>query len=124
VRSNVGVSYAFYDEGAYRNELKNGDMRRAPEALRTVNSALARNEQISEVELGYYYGNKEERTLRVVHNEMVLHPFQPYIKEATANQIEYFERVFDLDSAYSSNDQVWYWKELLGLISLIAALLE
>jgi len=123
VRSNVGVSYAFYDEGAYRNELKNGDMRRAPEALRTVNSALARNEQISEVELGYYYGNKEERTLRVVHNEMVLHPFQPYIKEATANQIEYFERVFDLDSAYSSNDQVWYWKELLGLISLIAALI-
>ena len=41
VRSNVGVSYAFYDEGAYRNELKNGDMRRAPEALRAVNSGLA-----------------------------------------------------------------------------------
>ena len=33
VRSNVGVSYAFYDEGAYRNELQNGDMRIAPEAL-------------------------------------------------------------------------------------------
>ncbi|MGB5486208.1 MAG: hypothetical protein WBN06_02340, partial [Lysobacterales bacterium] len=40
VRSNVGVSYAFYDEGAYRNELKNGDMRHAPEALRAVNSGL------------------------------------------------------------------------------------
>jgi hypothetical protein len=38
VRSNVGVSYAFYDEGAYRNELKNGDMRIAPESIRTVNS--------------------------------------------------------------------------------------
>ena len=40
VRSNIGVSYAFYDEGAYRNELRNGDMRVAPEALRTVNSGL------------------------------------------------------------------------------------
>ena len=40
VRSNVGTAYAFYDEGAYRNELKNGDMRRAPEALRLVNSGL------------------------------------------------------------------------------------
>ncbi|MFT5493659.1 MAG: fermentation-respiration switch protein FrsA (DUF1100 family), partial [Limisphaerales bacterium] len=27
VRSNVGMSYALYDEGAYRNELENGDMR-------------------------------------------------------------------------------------------------
>ena len=123
VRSNVGVSYAFYDEGAYRNELKNGDMRRAPEALRAVNSGLAPSgESIIEVELGRYYGNTDDRTLRVVHNEMILHPFQPYITEATANQIEYFERVFELETDLSSDDQVWYWKELLGLISLIAAL--
>jgi len=123
VRSNVGVSYAFYDEGAYRNELKNGDMRRAPEALRAVNSGLAPGgESIIEVEIGRYYGNTDNRTLRVVHNEMILHPFQPYITEATANQIEYFERVFELETDLSSDDQVWYWKELLGLISLISAL--
>jgi len=122
VRSNVGVSYAFYDEGAFRNELKNGDMRVAPEAIRTVNSGLRGKPGIEEVEIGRYYGNKRDRTLRIVHNEMVLHPFQPYITEATANQIEYFEQVFDLDSGLSAYDQVWYWKELLGLISLIAAL--
>jgi hypothetical protein len=123
VRSNVGVSYAYYDEGAYRNELKNGNMRYAPEAIRTVNSGLQSDgEEVTEVELGRYYGDAEKRTLRVVHNEKVLHPFQPYITEATANQIEYFERVFDVDSDISLNDQVWYWKELLGLISLVAAL--
>jgi hypothetical protein len=123
VRSNVGVSYAYYDEGAYRNELKNGDMRHAPEAIRAVNSGLEfHGERIEEVELGRYYGSKQDRTLRIVHNERVLHPFQPYIIEATANQIEYFERVFDVDSGLSNDDQVWYWKELLGLISLIAAL--
>jgi hypothetical protein len=123
VRSNVGVSYAFYDEGAYRNELKNGDMRTAPEALRAVNSGMAdADDQINEVELGRYYGSKDDRTLRVVHNERILHPFQPYIIEATANQIEFFEEVFDLETDITSDDQVWYWKELLGLISLIAAL--
>ena len=123
VRSNVGVSYAFYDEGAYRNELKNGDMRYAPEAIRAVNSGIRfHGDSIEEVELGRYYGDKQDRTLRIVHNERILHPFQPYIIEATANQIEYFERVFDIDSGLSNDDQVWYWKELLGLISLIAAL--
>jgi hypothetical protein len=124
VRSNIGVSYAFYDEGAYRNELKNGDMRTAPEALRVVN--LGRDPAqpaIEEVELGYYYGDLSQRTLRVVHNERILHPFQPYMPEATANQLEYFEKVFELDFEPEHDQQVWYWKELLGALSLIAALI-
>ncbi|MDH3494757.1 MAG: alpha/beta hydrolase, partial [Acidobacteriota bacterium] len=124
VRSNVGMSYAFYDEGAYRNELKNADMRRAPEALRLVNSGRVSGETpVKEVSLGRYYGDAAQRNLRVVHNERVLHPFQPYIAEATANQIEYFERVFSIDSGLSSRDQIWQWKELFSLISLIAAVI-
>ena len=123
VRSNVGMSYAFYDEGAYRNALKNGDMRTAHESIRLVNSGIVPgNDPVTEVELDKYYGDLENRTLRIVHNERVLHPFQPYDTEATANQIKYFEKVFDHKSNLSLEDQVWYWKEILGIISLIAAL--
>jgi hypothetical protein len=123
VRSNVGMSYAFYDEGAYRNELGDGDMRVAPEALRLVNSGLAESVQpVEEVELGREYGDIEDRTYRIVHNERVLHPFQPYIREATANQITYFQRVLDHPSELSPRDQVWHWKELMGLIALVASL--
>lgn len=123
VRSNVGLSYAFYDEGAYRNELKSADMRRAPEALRLVRSGLdaGRAAALAEVEIGRYYGDAATRALRVVHNERVLHPFQPYSVEATANQIEFFTRVFGLESGIASRDQVWYWKELLSLAALVAA---
>lgn len=122
VRSNVGMSYALFDEGAFRNELRNGDMRFAPESLRLVNSGLhPEDSEHEEVELGHYYGSKDDRTLRVVFNERVLHPFQPYDREATANQIDYFENVFDLETNLSSGDQIWFWKELLTLISAIAA---
>jgi hypothetical protein len=125
VRSNVGISYAFHDEGAFRNEFGNGDMRSAPEALRAVNSGRAPGEKaIETVELGKYYGDKTNRSLRVIHNERVLHPFQPYINEATANQIEYFETVFDFRSDIASGDQIWYWKELASMVALIAALLS
>jgi hypothetical protein len=123
VRSNIGVSYAFYDEGAYRNELKNGDMRIAPETLRVVN--LGRDPALSpltEVDLGHYYGDLGHRTQRVVYNERILHPFQPYMPEATANQLEYFETVFETDFDLPHDDQVWYWKELLGALSMIAAM--
>jgi hypothetical protein len=122
VRSNVGVAYALYDEGAYRNEYGDGDMRTAPEALRAVNSGLPDFGAVTEVEIGKYYGDKNEKTLRIVHNERVLHPFQPYMAEAIANQIEYFENVFDRHSELDHYDQVWQWREILGVISLIAAL--
>ena len=39
IRSNIGVSYALYDEGAFRNELKGWDasnMKIAPESIRAV----------------------------------------------------------------------------------------
>jgi acetyl esterase/lipase len=123
VRSNVGTAYAYHDEGAYRNELKNGDMRRAPEAVRLLNSGLEPGAApLEEVTLGKYYGDASAGTLRVVYNERVIHPLQPYDVEATANQIDYWDRVFDLKSGLSSRDQVWYWKELLGLVALAAAL--
>ncbi|MFZ5785674.1 MAG: alpha/beta hydrolase, partial [Acidobacteriota bacterium] len=123
VRSNLGLSYAYHDEGAYRNELKNGDMRRAPEALRLVRSGLA-DEQASaleEVEIGRYYGDAAKGTLRVVHNERVLHPLQPYSIEAMANQIDFFVRAFGLAGAAPGSDQIWYWKEILSLAALLAA---
>jgi len=122
VRSNVGVAYALYDEGAYRNEFRNGDMRTAPEALRAVNSGLPDDQAVSVVELGKYYGDRHERTLRIVHNERILHPFQPYMAEAIANQIQYFEKAFDVQSDLDPYDQVWQWREILGVIALIAAL--
>jgi len=123
VRSNVGISYALYDEGAYRNELENGDMRRAPEALRLVNSGAAAGvAKLTEVEIGRYYGAAAERTLRVVHNEALLHPLQPYAPGATANQLEYFDTVFGLKHGLPSSDQVWYWKDVCGLAALVAAL--
>ena len=122
VRSNVGVAYALYDEGAYRNTYGDGDMRVAPEALRTVNSGLPESAAISEVKLGRYYGDLQQRTLRVVHNERNLHPFQPYMAEAIANQMKYFEKVFDVQSGLDPYDQIWQWREILGVIALIAAL--
>ncbi|MFL2734964.1 MAG: alpha/beta hydrolase family protein, partial [Gammaproteobacteria bacterium] len=62
-RSNMGVSYALYDEGAFRNELKGwdaGNMKIAPESLRVVNGVLPESKRIKEVELGKYYGDKSK----------------------------------------------------------------
>ena len=127
IRSNVGVSYALYDEGAFRNELKGWDasnMKIAPESIRVVNSGFNNSENVlQEVELGKYYGSLDSRSLRVIHNEDLIHPFQPYNNEATANQIEYFEKVFNIKSNIDSSNQIWQFKELMTLISMITAMI-
>ena len=127
VKSNVGVSYALYDEGAFRNDLSGwdaSDMKIAPESIRVVNWGVHHGKKIiNEVELGKYYGSLDKRSLRVIHNEELIHPFQPYNNIATANQIEYFEKVFDLKTGIDSYNQIWQWKELMTLISMIIALI-
>ena len=125
-RSNIGVSYALYDEGAFRNELKGwdaADMRIAPESLRTVNSIFAENEKLEKVELNKMYGNIDNRTARIIFNEALLHPFQPYNKEAMANQLYYFDEVFNSPIKKDSYDQIWQFKEFLTLLNMVVSFL-
>ncbi len=123
-RSNIGVSYALYDEGAFRNELKGwdaADMKIAPESLRTVNSIFAENEKLEIVELNKMYGNIDNRTARIIFNEALLHPFQPYNKEAMANQLYYFDEVFNSPIKKDSYDQIWQFKEFLTLLNMVVS---
>ena len=125
-KSNMGVSYALYDEGAFRNDLQGwdaGNMKIAPESLRTVNSVLPKDKKVTEVELGKYYGERSNNTLRVIFNEELLHPFQPYNKEATKNQLDYFDKVFGAPISINSNNQIWQYKEFFTLINMIVSLL-
>ena len=125
-KSNMGVSYALYDEGAFRNDLQGwdaGNMKIAPESLRTVNSVLPKDKKVTEVELGKYYGEGSNNTLRVIFNEELLHPFQPYNKEATKNQLDYFDKVFGAPISINSKNQIWQYKEFFTLINMIVSLL-
>ena len=123
VQSNLGISYGLYDEGAFRNENKNADLRKAPEAIRLVQSGQRDGDTpVTEVELDHEYGEASLRNLRVVHNEPVLHPFQPYSTIATTHQLEFFNKVFGLQDALSGKDQIWFWKELTSLCAFIASM--
>ena len=126
IQSNAGVSYALYDEGGFRNELSGWDstnMKIAPESIRFINWGIHGSSQgETEVEIGKFYGSLDDRSLRIVHNEPLLHPFQPYNFEAMQNQLEFFEKSFQLNPKISSSNQIWHWKELMTLISMIASL--
>ena len=109
--------------GAFRNENKNADLRKAPEAIRFVQSGQRDGDSlVTEVELDHEYGEASLRNLRIVHNEPVLHPFQPYSTVATTHQIEFFNKVFGLQDALPGKDQIWFWKELTSLCAFVASM--
>jgi hypothetical protein len=123
VSTNLGMGYALYDEGAFRNENKNGDMRTAPEALRVVNSIYSKNQKLDEIEIGRFYGEKENGTLRVVYNERTIHPVQPYIPSAVDTIIDFFTKCFEPPVQIAPGSQIWFFKELFNLIALAGGFL-
>ena len=123
IRSNVGVSYALYDEGAWQNELKNGNLENAPEILRLINLQNNGENNISRVEMGKYYGSIDNNSATIIFNEKLLHPFQPYSKQAISNQINYFLKVFEMNDVMLGDNQIWFWKELLTFMCLVCGLI-
>jgi dienelactone hydrolase len=123
IRSNVGIDYAFRDEGAFRNARKNADMSHAPEALGLVNGVLPKEQAVTEVVSGRAYGDPANRTLRIVYNTRNIHPLLPYDPRSIAHMVDFFTAVFDLHPAIPSTDQRWYFKEGFTLIALIGAFL-
>ena len=124
VDANVGMDYARHDEGAYRNENRNADLRSAPEALRLVNSGLKPDEKVSAVEIGKIYGDRAQRTMRVVYNTPNnIHPLLPYDSTSIAHMVDFFVTAFDVRPDLPSSNQTWLIKEFFTLVSLVGALL-
>lgn len=122
VDANLGVDYAYFDEGAYRNEQGHARLARAPEALRFVNSGDPAS-QVSEVEIDRVYGDVAKKSMRVVHNTRNLHPLMPYDPRHIGNTVTFFETAFGWKSAIPAESQVWPWREFFTLLALVGGLL-
>lgn len=122
VHSNVGIGYAFYDEGGYRNKNGNGDLRTAPEALAVINSGLSASQHVDHVVIGKGYGSTSDRTYRVAYNDRTIHPFQPLTPSAIGSMIQFFDDTLGAPHAMSTTNQTWWLKELCNGLSLVAAL--
>lgn len=135
-KSNMGMDYAFYDEGAFRNlvnevapeDVSKADMKWSIESHNFVNSGLEKSgdELIpysEEIEVGKIYGNPNLRNMRQVFNTKTIHAFQPYSVEATGNIINYFEITMNHRSdTLLPSDQIWMYKETATSISLVSSL--
>ena len=113
---NTAMSYAKYDEGAFRYQTKDESYEAAAlEFIKKVNPNEGTFIQ------DYDYGNIENGTYRIIHHEEINHCFEMYDKLSIANTIEFFRRTLKLETTISDSSQVWFAREISNGISLVCA---
>ncbi|ETT67646.1 MULTISPECIES: alpha/beta fold hydrolase [Paenibacillus] len=124
IHANVGINVGKYDEGGSGFAKGNADLSGdAPESLAAINSVMPENQKINAVEIGKYYGNAADQTLRVVYNPAEIHPWQHFSVASTGYLADFFTKAFQINNPLSAGNQLWLWKEIFNFIGLLGSFL-
>lgn len=119
LRCNAALSYAYYDEGAFRYQTDTSAFEVI--SLRFINEVGGGNNGYELVAYDYGYGNMAEGTYRVVHRENINHCFEMYDATSIANIIDFFDESLGTNSGSSGDQQIWLGKEISTGLALAAA---
>ena len=119
LRCNAALSYAYYDEGAFRYQTDSSSFEVV--TRRFINEVNGGDNGYDEVAFDYGYGNMSDGTYRIVHREEINHCFEMYDPVSIANTVDFFNETLAMGSAIDSSNQIWLGKELSNGLALAAA---
>lgn len=119
LRCNAAMSYAYYDEGAFRYQTDTSSFEVI--SLRFINEVNGGNKGYDTLTLDYGYGSMQNGTYRVVHREKINHCFEMYDTTSIANTVSFFDETLGMDSGVDSYSQIWFGKEFSNGLALAAA---
>lgn len=117
---NAAMSYAYYDEGAYRYQTATESFEAA--SLAFINNVGGEStNKYDSVALDYGYGSMTDGTYRIMHREDINHCFEMYDGLSIANTINFFNESLGMDSDLAGSNQIWFGKEFFNGLALAAA---
>ena len=116
---NAAMSYAYYDEGAYRYQTDGTAFEVI--GLRFINEVNGSANAYDTITYDYGYGDMSKGTYRIVHREKINHCFEMYDRVSIANTVDFFNKTLDIGSDVSGMSQIWFGKEFSNGIALAAA---
>lgn len=120
-RCNAAMSYAYYDEGAFRYNTAAQSFE--TEALTFINNVNGKNTNdytYSDLVFDYGYGSMDDGTYRIIHREKTNHCFEMYDRVSIANSLDFFNSSLDMGSDIGGMRQIWFGKEFSNGIALAA----
>ena len=122
IHANLGDMLGWYEEGGSARTTGSSDIiGESQEAYDLINypNGVLRETPITYVEEGVFYGNKEDKTLRVLYQPKTTHPLIHFFPPATQDEIEFFTYVWDIDTSLSSTNQYFLIKEFMNFLAMI-----
>jgi len=122
IHANLGVMLGWYEEGGRARTTGSSDIiGESQEAYDLINhpNGVLRDNPVTYVEEGVFYGNKEDKTLRVLYQPKTTHPLLHFFPPATQDEIEFFTHVWDIETNLSSTNQYFFIKELMNFLAAI-----
>jgi dienelactone hydrolase len=115
---NLALVFSTYDEFSML-------MWETPVARDVITSDALKNVfgTMETIEPGKIYGSIEEGTARVLYQPETTHPGDHLSCEAIGYAIEWFQKTLGDVNPIPSTSQIWYWKEIATLVSLLGCLL-
>lgn len=122
LRCNAALSYAYYDEGAFRYDTAAQSFETEALAfINNVNGKGTNNYDHTELVYDYGYGSMGDGTYRIIHREKINHCFEMYDKLSIANSVDFFNEALNMGSDKGGMSQIWFGKEFSNGIALAAA---
>lgn len=119
LKCNAAMSYAYYDEGAFRYQTDTTAVEVI--AKRFINEVNGSNLGIENVEYEKGYGSMTDGTYRIVHREKTNHCFEMYDNLSIANTVDFFNETLEIGSSVKGTRQIWFGKEFSNGLALAAA---
>ncbi len=122
IYANLGDLYGYYEEGGYRMSTGTAVIiGESKEAYGLINYpfGVEKENPVTYVEEGVFYGDKADRSLRVLYQPKTTHPLIHFMPNATRDVIEFFTHVFDINTSLSAGNQTFLIKELLNFVAMI-----
>ena len=116
---NAAMSYAYYDEGAFRYQTDTTALEVI--GLRFINEVAGNPGLHETIAYDYGYGDMSNGTYRIIHRENINHCFEMYDKLSIANTIDFFDEALAIGSDLDGHNQIWFGKEFFNGIALAAA---
>ncbi len=116
---NAAMSYAYYDEGAYRYQTDSSAFEVI--GLRFINEVNKAPNNYEEVVYDYGYGDMSNGTYRIIHREKINHCFEMYDRVSIANTVDFFNESLNIGSDIGGMSQIWFGKEFSTGVALAAA---
>ncbi len=144
---NVGISMAYYDEGAPMQLTKLdgyfwSDLSISPEAKNFINNSHPNTFKLDKsidyktesgkptikfsnwdnnekVEIGKFYGNVDDKNVRVIYNPREIHPWNHFSSVSSGIMTDYFTATLGAPNPMPAEEQTWFYKELFNALGLL-----